>query len=148
MAWKGTSPAEFARRAKAQIKGVKTEAIQLLAKDMSLTVNEGGRVPVFSGNLSRSVLIAPTIPAIAPAGTIFAQPDYAAAVGALADQDVIYLGYQANYARRQNDGFVGDDSLGRSYNQPGHGFREFAVARWPQTLAKANETVRAKMGVK
>lgn len=145
MAWKGTSPADFARRAKAQIKGVKTEAVQMLAVEMSVTVNEGGRVPFKTGNLARSVLIAPTIPMVEPAGTVFSKQDFGAAALPFADASVIYLGYQAAYARRQNYGFVGEDSLGRSYNQAGFGFRDAAAAKWPQILAKANANVRAKM---
>lgn len=148
MPWKGTSPAEFARRCKAQIKGVKTESVQMLAVEMSTTVNEGGRVPVKTGNLSRSVLIAPTIPMVKPSETVFSQQEFAAAAAGFADADVIYLGWQAAYARRQNSGFVGEDSLGRSYNQPGYGFHEAAIAKWPQILAAANAKVSAKMGAK
>lgn len=48
--------------------------------------------------------------------------------------DKVYLGYQAVYAARQNFGFVGEDSLGRTYNQGGFGFVEKAAAKWPQIV--------------
>ena len=40
-------------------------------------------------------------------------------------------GYKAAaYALRQNYGFVGTDSLGRTYNQPGNHWLEFATSQW------------------
>lgn len=51
--------------------------------------------------------------------------------------DTLYIGFQAAYAARQNYGFVGQDSLGRTYNQSGHFFVENAGAKWPQFVAES-----------
>ncbi len=49
----------------------------------------------------------------------------------------VWIGYQAGYARRQNYGFVGADSLGRDYNQSGSYFVEGAIANWQQIVVRA-----------
>jgi hypothetical protein len=49
----------------------------------------------------------------------------------------VYLGVQAIYAPRQNYGFVGTDSLGRTYNQSGAFFVEGAGAKWEQFVKEA-----------
>lgn len=44
--------------------------------------------------------------------------------------DTIYAVYTANYARRMEYGFQGQDSLGREYNQEGYGFVRLAAQGW------------------
>lgn len=56
--------------------------------------------------------------------------------------DTIYLGFQAAYALRMEYGFVGQDSLGRNYNQRGFGFVEKTGERWPQIVKQAETLVR------
>lgn len=58
--------------------------------------------------------------------------------------ETLYIGFQANYARRMNYGFVGEDSLGRTYNQSGFGFVEKAAARWPFIVDAAAAKVRTQ----
>ena len=55
----------------------------------------------------------------------------------------VWLGYQAIYARRLNYGFVGQDSLGRNYNQAGAHFVEGAIAEWPSIVASAISKIKA-----
>ena len=69
--------------------------------------------------------------------------DVGAAVALLSLGDVISLGYQAIYARRQNYGFVGQDSLGRNYNQQGAHFVEHAASLWPQMVKQAEAEMSA-----
>lgn len=100
---------------------------------MTKTLPNGGNVPVKTGNLARSLL--------AKTGSMPSTVDIP--TGGFAGQDIgpvllnwepggtLYLGYQAVYARRQNYGFAGTDSLGRTYNQAGFGFVEKAAAKWP-----------------
>ena len=57
--------------------------------------------------------------------------------------DVIMLGYQAIYARRVDGGFVGQDSLGRNYNQEGANFVAYAATQWPVMVALAAEEIQA-----
>lgn len=49
---------------------------------------------------------------------------------------VVYLGFQAAYARRLNHGFVGEDELGRSYNQAGYHFVEGVAQQWQRIVAE------------
>ena len=147
MGWEGTNPADWARRAQAQILAVKRGAVQELAKEMTTTIPNGGRVPVKTGNLARSLVMSTgTIPMTAKAGTVFASQDFGADLLNVELGETVYLGYQANSARRMNYGFVGTDSLGRNYNQAGHGFVEAAAAKWPSIVARVAADVREKMG--
>jgi len=57
----------------------------------------------------------------------------------------IYLGFVAAYALRLEYGFVGQDSLGRNYNQSGVGMVRLAAQNWPWIVAEA--TARAKAAV-
>lgn len=146
MAWKGTNPADWARKAKQQVRAVRQIAVQELAKEMSKTIPEGGRVPVKSGNLSRSLGVQVGSPLTIKEGDVFAQQDFGAVLLSMTEEDTVYLGYQAAYARRQNYGFVGTDGLGRTYNQAGNGFVEAAAAKWPQIVAAATVKVQQRMG--
>jgi hypothetical protein len=58
----------------------------------------------------------------------------------------VYLGFVAAYARRLEYGFVGEDSLGRTYNQAGVGMVRLAAQNWPWIVAEA--TARAKAAVR
>lgn len=129
-AWKGKNPEDWARETKERILAVFQGASQSLASEMTTTIPNGGNVPVKTGNLARSLL--------AQNGSMpktgdgpFPGQDIGPVLLNLELGDKVYLGYQANYARRQNYGFVGEDSLGRNYNQSGFGFVEKAAAKWP-----------------
>ena len=70
------------------------------------------------------------------------QQSFSLGVANIKPGDTVYIGYQAKYSRRLNYGFVGTDSLGRTYNQSGYGFAEAAAAQWPAIVARQ----AAKMG--
>jgi hypothetical protein len=59
-----------------------------------------------------------------------AKADVAIAVAELRAGDTFYMINNAKYARRLEYGFVGQDSLGRSYNQQGRFFVARNVRRW------------------
>lgn len=120
-------------------------SVQDLAQDMSTGLPEGGDVPVKSGNMARSVMVQEGSMPNVVEGATFAAPDIAAAQ-TLEIGDTAYIGYQAIYARRVNHGFVGTDSLGRSYNQAGAGFVEKSAARWPQIVEVSIGKVKQEMG--
>lgn len=150
MGWSGTNPAEWARKAKESIRNTYRESVQELGIEMSTGSPSGtsgpGILPVVTSNLANSVLVqVGSMPKVAPPDTKFTAPDLAAAqfleVGSTA-----YIGYQANYARRINYGFVGEDSLGRNYNQAGRGFVERAAAKWPTIVAEAAARVCQRSG--
>lgn len=58
----------------------------------------------------------------------------------------VYLGFVAAYAQRIEYGFVGEDSLGRTFNQAGKGMVRLAAQNWPWIVAEA--TARAKAAVR
>jgi hypothetical protein len=119
-------------------------AVDLLAEEMTRTRGNGGALPHRTGNLMRSM--AARINALPPGGSpgqVFGGGDVGAVVAQALIGDSISLGFQANYARRLNYGFVGQDSLGRNFNQSGAGFVERAAAMWPALVARAAAELRA-----
>lgn len=126
----------WAKQSTERLTAVRRRSVELLADEMTKTKPNGGRVPVDTGNLARSLLAS-----TAAMPKTSATPSVGSNVGAVAAtldlQQPVWLGYQAVYARRVNNGFVGADSLGRVYNQPGNYFVEGAIASWQQIVAKA-----------
>ena len=137
MGWTGIDPAQWASRAKRLDVALLRNSVQELAKEASKTIPNGGRVPVLTGNLGRSVVISATPPMMDKAGTIrTTAQNFSLGVAELEPGKPVYIGWQAVYARRQNYGFVGADSLGRVYNQAGHGFAEAAAEQWPTIVIR------------
>lgn len=118
-------------------------AAEDIAEEVSKTVAEGGKLPFRTGNLRRS-LMASTVamPLQGEAKAQFAGGDTSAIMHATLD-DTIYIGFQANYARRLNYGFVGEDALGRRYDQKGAHFIESAVDKWPEIVKAAAAKIEA-----
>lgn len=134
MGWTGTDPAQWADNAEKRLTALLRNSVQALAKEAASTIPNGGRVPVKTGNLSRSVVVDTKPPQVAAAGQTFTGQDFSLGVAQIVPGDTIYIGWQARYARRQNYGFVGADSLGRVYNQSGFGFAEATAAKWSQIV--------------
>ncbi len=53
-----------------------------------------------------------------------------------------YLINNARYAMRLEYGFVGEDSLGRSYNQQGRFYVGDQIKRWPQVVAAVAQELK------
>lgn len=139
MGWTGTDPSVWAGRTASELTALLRGSVQDLAKEASTTIPLGGRVPVKTGNLARSVVVDNKPPQIIDG---LATGDFTLGVANIKPGETIYIGWQAKYARRQNYGFVGTDSLGRTYNTSGYGFAEAAAAKWPSIVAEQ----AAKMG--
>jgi hypothetical protein len=122
--------------------------VELVADDLTITTTYGGNLPHKTGNLMRSLLgsTAGMPPQGAP-GTTYAGADIGLITAGIAYGTDVWIGFQANYARRMNYGFVGADSLGRVYNQEGFGFIEATVAKAPQLAAQAVAEVKQRAGV-
>ena len=104
---------------------------------MAWTVKSGGFTPLDTGNLSRSVTIdVKPITVDNPGYNSPVRQDYGAAIKSIKGDGSSYVAYRANYARRVNYGFVGTDSLGRTYNQSGRAFLEANVKRFPAIVSK------------
>lgn len=129
---------KWAQETEARMTAVYRLSVELLAEEMSTTRAGGGKVPIQTGNLARSVLASTdgmpktteTIPAGSTVGVVTSM---------LKLNQPVWLGYQAAYARRVNYGFVGADKLGRVYNQSGAHFLEYSIAMWPTIVKLAAE---------
>lgn len=68
---------------------------------------------------------------------------YEVAVAGFEIGSVFEAGWTASYALRMEKGFVGQDALGRTYNQPGNFFMEGALQEWQdinnRNAAKIND---------
>lgn len=129
--WSGTDPSAWSGNTGERLTALLRNSVQELAKVASTTIPNGGRVPVKTGNLARSVAVDTEPPKIIEG---LATGDYSLGIANIKPGDTIYIGWQAAYARRMNYGFVGADSLGRVYNQTGYGFAEATAAKWPSIL--------------
>lgn len=86
---------------------------------------KGGRMPVDNGDLRGSFVAGVN-------GFQFEGPEVAEFSFASAKAgDTIYMGWTADHALRLNSGFVGEDSLGRTYNQEGNFFADKAAEAAP-----------------
>lgn len=121
-------------------------AAQEVANEVRKPVIEGGRMPVDLGNLRRSLMASTSaMPLVKPDQTTFTDSGIELVISGAELGSVVYLGFQAAYAARMNYGFVGQDSLGRTYNQTGYGFVDAVAQRWTQIVAAAEAKVRSRV---
>lgn len=89
------------------------------------TVHEGGFLPFDIGFLRNSFVSGLN------GSTSLSGPDsYVIAIASAEIGDSVIGGWTADYARRMEYGFVGQDSLGRNYNQRGFGYVRNAAMQW------------------
>lgn len=67
------------------------------------------------------------------------------ALSTAALDDAIYIGFTMRYARRIEYGFVGADSLGRSYNQQGAGMMRLSAQNWQDHVKRAVAAAKAEV---
>ena len=123
-----------------RLDAVYARSVELLGEELSKTTREGGRVPFQTGNLANSLLASTSAMPPTSEGP-FTGSNVGLVAATLKATQFVYLGYQARYARRVNNGMVGADSLGRVYNQEGAHFVEGAVAEWPNIVNRAAREV-------
>lgn len=132
---------KWASKSEERITAVRRRSVELLGEEMTRTKPQGGRVPFLMGNLMRSVLADKNkMPPMADGP--FPGSNVGLVAATLRNDQPLWIGYQAKYARRRNFGFVGADSLGRVYNESGDHFVEGAIAEWPQIVARAVAEVK------
>lgn len=137
---------DWANETEARLTAVWRGSIDMLADEMTTTRANGGRLPILTGNLMRSLLASTSaMPDTGAADAQYVGQDIGSVTASLTTDQTVWLGYQAIYARRQNYGFVGEDSLGRTYNQEGAHFVEAAVAVWPTIVELVAEDIKAKV---
>lgn len=134
---------EWAKASEARLLAVFKRAVELLADELRTRVEQGGRTPWDTGNMVRSLMAEVNGVVQTSDGPFTAPGDVEAKVALMQMGDRIMLGFQANYARRQNYGFVGQDSMGRNYNQSGKHFIEHAASLWPTMVELAHEELKS-----
>ncbi|AUX76408.1 hypothetical protein [Sinorhizobium fredii] len=138
---------EWVTQEKARQEAVLREAAQMVANNVRTSVAAGGRMPVETGNLKNSLMASTSAMPTVDQGEK-AYPDSSGEIELIISNlevgGTLYLGFQAAYGRRMNYGFVGEDSLGRLYNQAGYGFVDAEAQDWPQTVKRAEEKVRGR----
>lgn len=123
---------EWANESEARLRAVFARSVELLADELTTTRANGGKLPHKTGNLMRSLLASTAgLPAQGGSEDRYSGQDVGLVAAGLSLGDTVWLGYQANYARRMNYGFKGTDALGRSYDQEGAHFVEYAIEMWP-----------------
>lgn len=100
----------------------------------------GGLMPADTGNMGWSLHVQENY--VAPVDNVLKEyadnsAQYAVTIANVEFGDTLGFGFQAIYAPRQEFGFVGQDSLGRNYNQSGAYFVANAVSKWPQFVKEA-----------
>lgn len=155
----------FSAQVDAWVKQVKTrelavfkESAQRVISEMQTPVKAGGRMPVDTGFLRASLQATIGTPSSADPGTprkrqngeegVIFPLDAGQVALVIADAklgDTIYATYGAAYARRLEYGFVGEDSLGRSYNQAGKGFVRSAAQKWPQIVGQVSAELKTRI---
>lgn len=136
---------DWARETEGALEQVFHEAAQTVANEVRTPVADGGRMPVDLGNLRRSLMASTSdMPSVKPDQTTFTDSGLELVIAGAELGSTVYLGFQAAYAARMNYGFVGEDSLGRVYNQAGFGFVDAVAQRWPQIVTAAEAKVRGR----
>jgi hypothetical protein len=140
--------AQVSEWAKAEIEreeAVFRTAAQEVANEVRTPAAEGGRMPIDTGNLRRSLMASTAdMPTIRADKTEFQDSGIELVIAGSQLGETIFLGFQAAYAARMNYGFVGTDALGRTYNQTGFGFMDAVAQRWPQIVTQAEAKVRSR----
>jgi hypothetical protein len=119
----------FRDKTKAQMKAVLSESVQDTITMAQLPVAQGGRMPVQTGNLRNSL-----VSELNGAALGEGEGSYALVADGMEPGDTARFSWTAAYAMRQEHGFVGEDSLGRKYNQVGKHFVEGAAEAWSKTV--------------
>ena len=121
-----------------------TEAFQIGSLDFFLALRD--ETPILTGFLRSSLTagINGDIPSGAPNayGSVSNDTEALGVFGRLKLGDKVTMAYRANYALRQNYGFVGADSLGRFYNQAPKLWVEAVSARWVSIMRAAASRLR------
>ena len=121
----------FKDKTLAQMKAVVGASVQDVMEAAQLPEDQGGRLPVKTSFLRNSLVSELNGSKVAEG------PESFTLVAAQIEPgDTARFAYTAAYALRMELGFVGQDSLGRTYNQSGRHFVEGAAAQWPAIVER------------
>ena len=131
----------WTKKTQRRIDAVLKDSTQTVIRTAQKTKAKGGRMPVITNNLRDSLESS-----IAGGAKGDGEESYIMVAGNMKGGDVATFTWTAEYARRVNDGFVGDDKLGRTYNQLGAHFVEGAVDQWPAIVRASIAKAKARVG--
>ena len=132
---------QWTKKSKRRIDAVLKDATQSVIAVAQQTKAKGGRMPVDTGNLRNSLQSSVAGGAMGEGAS-----SYILAAAGMKGGDLATFTWTAEYARRVNNGFVGDDKLGRTYNQVGAHFVEGAVDQWPAIVRASIAKAKARVG--
>jgi len=135
----------WAKETEAKKAAVFKIATQKLVDAMILTIPKQGNLPVDTGNLRRSLMASTSVrPTIISGKEDFTDgfSEVEFVISGATIKDKIYIGFQAEYARRMEYGFIGQDALGRVYNQAGFAFVGQAALDWQRFVDEAVREVK------
>lgn len=124
------SLAQFRDKTKAQMQAVLSASVQDVLDEAQKPVAQGGRMPVDTGFLRNSLVSELNGSEVARGVNSVLLTTTAMRPG-----DVARFGWTAAYAMRLHEGFVGEDSLLREYDQGGMFWIDHAAAQWPAIVA-------------
>jgi hypothetical protein len=126
----------WGERAKRNLRQVCAIAFQDICGEILRPASEGGW-PVVTGFSRNSWFASINQLPQASAGTSNPEASYIAVAASFELGDVLYFGNMAAYARRLELGFIGQDSLGRQYNQQGRFIVQNVMNRADEIFAAA-----------
>lgn len=113
-------------------------AVAGLHEEIAKPKQSGGNLPAVTGNLGRSIEVSTVaFPEVDQELKEYTAPDVSFMINSIDYGDPVYIGVRAVYGPRMNYGFVGEDSLGRKYNQAGNYFVERGGAMWGALVKEA-----------
>lgn len=130
---------------------VRNEAAQRTVDIMQAPVGGGGSMPIDTGFLRASlrgfVGNVYGMPAIKPdrVSVTYSEGAVAMVIANAGIDDTLSFIYLAAYAKRVNYGFVGQDSLGRQYNQAGRHFVDKAAQQWPRIVSEVVRELKGRL---
>ena len=132
---------QWTKKTERRIDAVLKDATQSVIAVAQTSRDHGGRMPVITNTLRGSLQSS-------IAGGAFAEGEASHILVApqMKGGDVATFTWTADYARRVNDGFVGDDKLGRTYSQVGAHFVEGAVDQWPAIVRASIRKAKVAVG--
>lgn len=129
---------QWAQQTQARMDAIVKGSTQEVCRVAQTIDDDGGRLPYDNGDLRRSFQSSLN-GSVAGKG----EDSYELVVGKMEAGDVAHFEWTVDYAARMNYGFVGEDKLGREYNQQGTFYLEGATMQWQNIVSM--ETSKAQI---
>jgi len=115
----------WTEKQKQNVSAIVKQSIQDVSREAQRTKAKGGRMPVNTSTLRNRYSAG-----LDGATTVIGPAAYEAVIAQMDMGQTFKAEWTVSYAMRMEYGFVGQDILGRTYNQPGNFFMGTALAQW------------------